>query len=86
MGPQGPPGLGFNPGKLDAFTAAISQPAWLEKGENYSVSGGLGFGENATAFGLTGIMRIAPNAAAYGGFAVGPSRLIGGKVGARFGW
>src|SRR5215471_6069518 len=49
-GPQGPPGgLNFNPGKIIAFDAALSQPAWLEKGERFSLSGGFGFADSGTA-------------------------------------
>jgi hypothetical protein len=78
--------LSFNPGKIIAFDAALSQPAWLEKGENYSLSGGFGFADTGTALGLTGIMRVGSNAAAYGSFAYGDMRLWGGRVGARIGW
>jgi hypothetical protein len=97
-GPAGPPGtagspgsvsiLNFNPGSLIAFDAALSHPAWLEKGENFSLTGGFGFSQYGdTALGLTGIMRLGPHAAGFGSMAVGPSdRLWGGRAGLRLGW
>jgi len=111
QGPKGDPGapgqpgttltstqLKFlNPDHALALGSALSQPAWLEKGERYSVSGGFGFGfdgtsSTATAIGLTGVMRLTPtlhpyNAAAFGGVAYEPSLgLWGGRMGARIGW
>jgi hypothetical protein len=90
-GPQGPAGAGinFDPGKIIAFSAAFSQPAWLEKGENFSLSGGFGFaGTGETAYGVTGIMRLGPHVAGFAGGAMDTQggRLWGGKVGARIGW
>jgi hypothetical protein len=88
-GPQGPAGLSFDPGKILAFNAAFSQPAWLEKGENYSLSGGFGFAPTgSTAFGVTGVMRIGPHVAGFVGGAIDTQGggIWGGKVGARVGW
>jgi len=110
-GPQGPkgdpgaPGQGLtatqlrflNPNHQLALSSALSQPAWLERGERYSVSGGFGFGldgtsSTATAVGVTGIMRLTPtiypyNAAGFAGVAYEPGLgMWGGRVGARLGW
>ena len=108
QGPKGDPGtpgtslsttqLKFlNPNHALALSSALSQPAWLEKGERFSVSGGFGFGldgtsSTASAVGLTGIMRLTPtinpyNAAGFAGVSYEPGLgMWGGRVGARVGW
>jgi hypothetical protein len=71
-----------------AISSALSQPAWLENYERFSVSGGVGFAQDGSvAFGVTGIMRLRGSASGYAGFAVEPTHgTWGGKVGARVGW
>ena len=95
MGPMGPqgiqglqgiPGNSLNMGQIIALQSALSQPAWLETGERFSLSGGVGLGDGATAFGVTGIMRLRGSASGFAGFAVGPNGMWGGKVGGRIGW
>jgi hypothetical protein len=87
----------LNPDHALALATALSQPAWLERGERFAVSGGFGFGfdnsnSTATAIGLTGIMRLTPtihpyNAAGFAGLAYEPGLgMWGGRVGARIGW
>jgi hypothetical protein len=86
MGPQGPAGLSVKLGEIVALNSALAQPAWLEPYERFSISGGFGFGDNAVAFGMTGIMRLRGSASGYAGFAIDPFGNWGGKVGARVGW
>jgi hypothetical protein len=85
---QSIPGVSFNPGEALALAAALSEPAWLEKGERYSMSGGMGFSQDgSTAFGITGIMRVGSNAAAFGSVGASTTHGIwGGRLGARLGW
>lgn len=74
--------------KQAALAAALSQPVWLEAGENGAISGGFGFNENDAAFGVTGVMRIGKNLAGYAGGAVdvdGADDWVG-KAGLRAGW
>ena len=93
-GEQGPPGpagrdgaAGIEPGDLEALSAAMSMPAWLETDENYSISGGVGFSEGgSTAFGATGVVRIDKNISGFVGFAVTDQGTWAGKVGARVGF
>jgi hypothetical protein len=89
QGPQGIPGLpgtAFNVDRLTAISAAMAQPAWLERYERFSVTGGIGFADGSAAIGFTGIMRLNNNVAGYGGFAYEPHGLWAGRVGARVGW
>lgn len=92
-GEQGPPGpagrdaAGIDTGDLEALSAAMSMPAWLETDENYSISGGVGFSEGgSTAFGATGVVRIDKNISGFVGFAVTDQGTLAGKVGARIGF
>ena len=94
QGPPGPPGLagrdgaaGIDAGDIEALSAAMSMPAWLETDENYSISGGVGFSEGgSTAFGATGVVRIDKNISGFVGFAVTDQGTWAGKVGARVGF
>ena len=93
-GPQGPPGPAgrdgaarIDAGDIEALSAAMSMPAWLETDENYSISGGVGFSEGgSTAFGATGVVRIDKNISGFVGFAVTDQGTWAGKVGARVGF
>jgi hypothetical protein len=77
----------FDVSHLLAMSSALAQPAWLEKDERFSLSGGVGFSSEAFALGVTGIVRIQGSLAGYGGFAYSPDRgLWAGRVGARVGW
>jgi hypothetical protein len=72
-----------------AVNAAMSLPAWLENGENFALSGGLGFsGGGETAVGVNGIVRIDKSVAGFAGAAVSTSGSSGwaGHAGLRFGW
>jgi hypothetical protein len=71
-----------------ALSAALSNPVWLESGERFAVSGGLGFADGASAFGATGLVRIEKGISAYGGGAVSTedSDVWAGKAGLRVGW
>lgn len=76
-------------GDLLAISAALSTPVWLETGERFAVSGGLGFsGDGDTAFGGTALMRIDGGLSAFAGGAVSTnhSDLWSGKVGVRAGF
>jgi Collagen triple helix repeat (20 copies) len=88
QGPQGLPGEQLRLGEIVALTSALSMPAWLETGERFAVSGGLGVaGDGSTALGMTGIMRLRGTASGFVGFAYEPQRgMWGGKVGGRVGW
>jgi hypothetical protein len=71
--------------KSAALAAAMSEPAWLQVNENFSLTGGLGFASGATAFGATGIVRISGGLAGYGGIGLTSGATVG-KAGLRFGW
>lgn len=65
----------------------MAMPAWLETGENYSISGGLGFSEGGSvAVGATGVVRIDDGVSGFVGFAVTDQGTWSGKVGARIGF
>ena len=70
QGPQGVPGLDARNGA--ALAAAMSMPVWLERQENFAVSGGFGFDQYTPAFGGAAVDTQ------YGTWA--------GKVGGRVGW
>jgi hypothetical protein len=62
-------------------------PVWLENHEKFAISGGIGFADSGdAAFGVTGVMRLDKNTAAFGGVAVGEDGKAAGKVGVRVGW
>ena len=71
-----------------ALAAALSTPVWLEAGEQFAISGGLGFSDGATALGATGLLRLDKNWSAFAGgaFSTDNSSFWSGKVGARVGW
>jgi hypothetical protein len=73
---------------LAALSAASSQPVWLEPGENFAVSGGLGFADGATALGATGIVRFDKHWSGFAGAAVSTddTDVWSGKAGLRVGW
>jgi hypothetical protein len=98
-GPEGPQGVaGLNganaPDALDAddaadllaLNAALSLPAWLETGERFAVSGGVGFADGASAFGATGILRLQGSVSGFAGVAFGESGEWAGKAGVRAGF
>lgn len=89
-GAQGIPGLpgpsgDFDIGKSAALAAALSEPAWLQVNENFSLTGGLGYGGSEVAFAATGIMRISGGLAGYAGIGL-VSGATAGKAGLRYGW
>jgi hypothetical protein len=60
---------------------------WLETHEKFAISGGIGFSDHGdAAFGLSGVMRLDKNTAAFGGVAVDEDGRAAGKVGVRVGW
>ncbi len=71
-----------------ALNAALSLPSWLEKGEQYSLTGGAGFADGAeTAVGVTGIVRMDGGTAGFLGGAVSTDGgNWAGKAGVRVGW
>lgn len=71
-----------------AVASALSMPVWLGDNEKFAISGGLGFSEDATALGATGVFRINQNLAAFAGGAVSTehSDVWAGKAGLRVGW
>jgi hypothetical protein len=71
-----------------AVAAALSAPVWLENGENFAISGGVGFTGDATAVGATGIVRIDKGLSGYAGgaFATNDTSTYAGKAGLRVGW
>jgi hypothetical protein len=66
----------------------LSNPAWLETYERFSLSGGMGVAQDGSvAFGFTGIMRLHGSASGFAGFAVEPQHgTWAGKIGGRVGW
>ena len=79
------PGLDARNGA--ALAAAMSMPVWLERHENFAVSGGVGFDQYTPAFGVTVVGRINQNWSAFGGAAVDTQYgTWAGKVGGRVGW
>lgn len=68
-----------------ALSSAMSAPVWLGEGENFRISGGIGFTDGETAVGATALARINRNVAAYGGAAVN-SDAWAGKAGLSIGW
>jgi hypothetical protein len=74
--------------KAMAVSAALSVPVWLESGERFAVSGGLGFTEDETAVGATGIVRLDKNWSAFAGGAMSTedSKAWAGRAGARVGF
>lgn len=85
-GPTGLDGRDYESDDAIALGAAMSMPAWLETGENVSLSGGVGFSDDATAFGATGIVRLDGAVSGFVGAAVTDSGEWSGKVGARIGF
>jgi hypothetical protein len=77
-----------NTSDLMAISAALSTPVWLEHGENFAISGGLGFTDDATAVGATGLMRFDKNWSGFAGGAVSTDdkEMWAGKAGVRLGW
>jgi hypothetical protein len=71
-----------------ALAAALSTPIWLEPGENFAISGGLGFSDGATALGATALLRFNKNWSGFAGGAVSTddTDLFAGKVGIRAGF
>jgi hypothetical protein len=71
-----------------ALAAALSTPVWLEPGENFAISGGLGFSDGSTAVGATGIVRFGSNLSGFvgGAFNTDDADLWAGKVGLRAGF
>ena len=70
-GATGADGRDFDIDKSLALNAALALPAWLEKGENFSLSGGIGFsGGGETAIGVTGIVRIDGTVSGFVGGAI----------------
>lgn len=71
-----------------AVSAALATPIWLEQGENFAVSGGVGFTDGSAAFGMTGVMRLGHNVAGYAGGAISANdtNYWAGKAGLRLGW
>ena len=80
--------MNFDLDKSFALNSALSLPAWLEKGENFSLTGGVGFsGGGETAIGVTGIMRIEGSVSGFVGGAVSSDgNNWAGKAGVRVGW
>jgi hypothetical protein len=71
-----------------ALAAALSTPIWLEAGEKFAISGGLGFADNSTALGATALVRIDRNVSGFFGGAVSTEgeNTWAGKAGLRVGW
>jgi len=78
-----------NSGELLAVAAALSTPVWLEEGERFAISGGLGFSADGdTALGATAIVRIDKGLSAYAGgaFSTDDTDNAAGKLGLRAGF
>jgi hypothetical protein len=71
-----------------AVASALSMPIWLGDKENFAVSGGIGFSDDAAAIGATAVARINSNLAAFAGGAVSTdnSDVWAGRAGLRLGW
>lgn len=71
-----------------ALSAALSTPVWLEPGENFSISGGLGFSDGATALGATGVLRLGTGLSGFAGgaFSTDNTDVWAGKIGLRAAW
>ena len=78
----------FDPSETLALAAALSNPIWLETGEHFALSGGLGFADGATAIGATGLMRFDKHWSGFAGGAVSTDDTSNwaGKAGVRVGW
>lgn len=87
-GKDGINGRDFDLEKSLALNAALSLPAWLEHGEQFSLTGGIGFAAGGdTAIGVTGIVRMEGSAAGFVGGAVSSSGDTWvGKAGMRVGF
>jgi hypothetical protein len=69
-----------------AIGAALSLPVWLEKHENFAISGGVGYSHGgASAFGFNGAMRFDKNVSGFAGIA-SDGNTWAGKAGMRIGW
>jgi hypothetical protein len=77
-----------NTSDLLAIGAALSTPIWLEAGEKFAISGGLGFTDDATAVGATGVYRLDKNWSGFAGGAVSTDDrdMWAGKAGFRAGF
>jgi hypothetical protein len=86
--PTSAPPPAFDPSETLAVASALSMPIWLGDKENFAVSGGIGFSDDAAAIGATAVARINGNLAAFAGGAVSTesSDLWAGRAGLRFGW
>lgn len=71
-----------------AVASALSMPVWLEHGENFALSGGLGFSDDAAALGVTGVLRIGKGLSGFAGGAVSTEHtdVWAGKIGIRAGF
>lgn len=71
-----------------AVASALSMPVWLGDKENFAISGGIGFSDDAAAIGATAVARINGNLAAFAGGAVSTesSDVWAGRAGLRLGW
>lgn len=87
-GKDGLNGRDFDASEALAVSAALSTPVWLGDSENFAVSGGLGFSDDATAVGANGVMRFSKNLSGFAGgaFSTDDSDLWAGKVGLRAGF
>lgn len=87
-GARGKDGKDFELDESLALNAALSLPSWLERGEQYSLTGGAGFADGAeTAVGVTGIVRMDGGTAGFLGGAVSTDGgTWAGKAGVRVGW
>lgn len=86
-GKDGRDGRDFDLDESLAITAALGMPAWLESGENFSLTGGIGFANGESALGVNGIMRIQGGVSGFAGGAVSDGGgNWAGKAGVRIGW
>lgn len=78
----------YDPADAIALASALSTPIWLGDSEQFAVSGGLGFSDDAAAVGGNVAFRISKNLAGFAGGAVSTesSDLWAGRAGLRFGW
>lgn len=63
-----------------------ARPVWLNPGETFAVSGGVGFSGGEQAIGATGVVRIEGSTSAFAGAAVTTDGKWSGKAGVRIGW
>ncbi len=87
QGIQGAPGNNVAADKGIALGMAMSGPIWLEKSENFAISGSVGLYEDRSAFAVTGVARIQGGLSVNGSIGIADDgKTVGSRAGVRYGW